>query len=90
MCHFYLIILNVAASLHLLKNLIFELHSFAGFSTVCQALARAAPATSRLRKQRRCGDPFYGGGHCGDGAVMDEPYNSKGRSFNFDVGIHRI
>lgn len=64
--------------------------SFAGFSTVRQTLARAAPAAGRLWKQWRRGNPFHGGGHRGDGAVMDEPCNPKGRSLYFEDGTHRF
>lgn len=53
---------------------------FLGFSSLCQALARAAPAARCVWEQRRRGDPFYGRGCCGDGSVLDQLGHTQGWS----------
>lgn len=53
---------------------------FLGFSSLCQALARAAPAARCVWEQRRRGDPFHGGGCCGDRSVLDQPGHTQGWS----------
>lgn len=51
---------------------------FTGVSTVRQALFGATPAGRRLWKQRRRGDPFYGGGYCGHGTLLDKHGQPQG------------